>query len=113
MAAPHPPVPYRRHAARIPFAEPVQLRKPVSALTQGVDLGPGGIGVRSPVELARGTAVELELFGGRAIFLGTVRWVQPVGDGFRIGVEFSREDASLIAQVQALRGAKPKAKNGA
>ena len=101
MAAPTPREPTQRRAARIPFFEPVQIRKPVSILTQGVDLGPGGIGLRSSVTLAEGTAVELDLFGGRAIFLGTVRWVQAVGSGFRLGVEFSREDASLIALVQA------------
>ena len=101
MATPNFKDPGKRRAERIPFFEPVQIRKPIRALTQGVDLGPGGIGLRSAVALAEGTAVELELFGGRAIFLGTVRWLQPVGSGFRIGVEFSREDASLIALVQS------------
>jgi hypothetical protein len=107
MAISNPQTPFKPRAARIPFPEPVQIRKPIQATTQGVDLGPGGIGLRSPVQLAIGTAVELELFGGRAIFLGTVRWVQPLGSGFRIGVQFPQEDASLIAQVHARRSVPP------
>lgn len=95
---------FPRRTERIPFIEPVQIRKPEPMLTQGVDLGVGGIGLRARKAIALGTAVELELFGGRAIFLGTVRWCQPLGSGFRIGVQFREEDASLIAQVHALRG---------
>lgn len=102
MGAPEPREVNHRRAVRVPFFGPVRIRKPVSVSTEGVDLCPGGIGLRSGVELPAGTAVELEVFGGRAIFLGTVRWVHPEGSGFRIGVEFSREDASLIAQVQAM-----------
>jgi len=56
--------------------------------------------------IAINTQVELELFGGRAIFLGTVRWCQPLGSGFRIGVQFREEDTALIAQVHAMRAAK-------
>jgi PilZ domain len=107
MAAPNLQEAFPRASTRAPFFEPVQIRKPVSVLTQGVDLGVGGIGLRSTVEIATGTAVELALFGGRVIFLGTVRWCQPLGSGFRIGVKFSHEDAALIAQVHAIRSAGP------
>ena len=102
MTASEPQEVYHRRAVRVAFFGPVRIRKPVSVMTEGVDLCPGGIGLRSPAELSAGTAVELEVFGGRAIFLGTVRWVQPAGSEFRIGVEFSAEDASLIAEVQAM-----------
>ncbi len=95
---------FPQRTERIPFFEPVQIRKPEPMLTQGVDLGVGGIGLRARKEIAPGTQVELELFGGRVIFLGTVRWCQPLGSGFRIGVQFREEDATLIAQVHALRG---------
>ena len=92
-----------RRTTRVPFFEAVQIRKPEPTLTQGVDLGAGGIGLRSGVAFPIDTKVELELFGGRAIFLGTVRWCSPLGSGYRIGIEFTREDASLIEQVHAMR----------
>ena len=92
-----------RRATRVPFFEAVQIRKPVPTLTQGVDVGAGGIGLRARVAIPVDTKVELELFGGRAIFLGTVRWCSPLGSGYRIGIEFTREDASLIEQVHAMR----------
>ncbi len=112
MAMPTPENPHQRRAERIPFLEPVQIRKPAALRAQGVDLGQGGIGLRTTEPLPVGAAVELELFGGRAIFLGSVRWCQPLGSGFRIGVEFSAGDTSLIARVQALRAA-DKGKTGA
>jgi hypothetical protein len=103
MAASKPQDTIPRRATRVPFFEPVQIRKPVPILTQGVDVGAKGVGLRSTVAIPVDTAVELELFGGRAIFLGTVRWCSPLGSGFRIGVEFTEEDASLIEQIHAMR----------
>jgi hypothetical protein len=103
MAVPTNKDPITQRKTRVPFFEPVQIRKPVPILTQGVDLGSGGVGLRSTVAIPVDTAIELELFGGRAIFLGTVRWCSPLGSGFRIGVEFARDDATLIEQVHALR----------
>jgi len=111
MATPTPQDPHHRRAERIPFLEPVQIRKPSPLLAQGVDLGQGGIGLSMTEPISVGTAVELELFGGRVIFLGKVRWCQPLAGGFRIGVEFSAVDNSLISRVQALRAAE-KGKTG-
>jgi hypothetical protein len=93
---------FPRRTARNTFFEPVKIRKPEEMLTQGVDLGSGGMGLRATKALAVGTAVELELFGGRAIFLGTVRWCQPIGSGFRIGIQFREEDTPVVALVLAM-----------
>jgi hypothetical protein len=92
---------YRR-AERIPFSESVQIRKPFSMQAQGVDLGKGGIGLAVAERIDIGTPVELDLFGGRVIFFGNVCWSTPSAGGYRIGIQFCEEDASLIARIQAL-----------
>lgn len=95
-----------RRNDRIAFFQPVKFRKPEEMLTQGVDLGIGGLGVRARKPLAKDTPVEVELFEGKAIFLGTVRWCQPLGSGFRMGIQFREEDVELVARVLEMRTGK-------
>ncbi len=93
-----------RKTQRYPHREPVQFREPFEVQGMTVDIGAGGVGVEVPLPLEPGVAVVLEIFDGHAIVLGTVRWARPSGDGFRVGIQFSAEDWSVIARIQALRG---------
>lgn len=95
-----------RKTRRYPHREPVRFRKPYEVQGMTVDIGAGGVGVEVPVPLEPGAAVVLEIFDGHAIALGTVRWARPVEAGFRLGIQFSEEDWSIIARIQALRGLK-------
>jgi len=89
---------------RIAFDETVHVRVPQEFTAKGVDLGAGGIGVLSPVDLPAGQQVELLIFEGHALTHGTVRWGRPVEDGFRLGIQFTEEDWNVIELVQSLRG---------
>jgi hypothetical protein len=89
----------RRYAHR----EPVQFRKPLAMTALTVDIGAGGVGVEAPHPIAPGTPVELEIFDGHPIVLGTVRWSRQEQDRYRLGIQFNDEDWSIIARVQALR----------
>ncbi len=98
----------QRKSERLALPEPVRLRKPVAQEGRCVDIGTGGIGVELASPLTPGSPVELELFGGRAIFLGMVRWAQSLPDGTcRVGIQIRDEDQTLIARVQALRAQAP------
>ena len=89
---------------RVPFDEPVQMRLPQEFSARGVDLGAGGIGILSPVDLPAGQNVELAIFEGRALTHGTVRWARATEGGFRLGIQFEEEDWNVIELVQSLRG---------
>ncbi len=95
-----------RKTQRYPHREAVKFREPYGFEGMTVDIGAGGIGVEVPIPLSPGDAVVLEIFDGHAIVLGTVRWVRPGPLGFRAGIQFTEQDWSIIARIQALRGLK-------
>lgn len=88
---------------RVPFEEEVTLLSPQESPGLALDIGAGGIGVELPIELKIGTPVELKILSGHAITYGTVRWVSPMGEKFRVGIQFRQEDWSIIELVMALR----------
>ena len=92
----------QRKNERIPFTQPVKIRKPSAMNAMGVDLAPGGMGVEVTQAIAEGTGIELELFGGGAVVQGTVRKLLPgSGGSHRLGIQFSKEDPSLVARASA------------
>jgi len=96
-------VPQRR-LDRIPYFEPVIVLSPVNMRTQAVDLGWGGIGLRSSQRLDVGTPIEMNCFIGE--ISGTVTWCKSLGSGFRIGAKFTRFDPEMLEQIPALKWAK-------
>lgn len=92
-----------RKTRRYSHREPVRFRKPIAMEAVTVDIGAGGVGVEAPHLLPAGAAVELEIFHGHAIVLGTVRWSRREQSHYRLGIQFNEEDWSIIARVQALR----------
>ena len=79
------------------------LVSPQRVPVKAVDLGAGGIGVELPIELAPGTNVELAILSDHAVAYGTVRWVAPRENGFRIGIQFRTEDWNIIELILSLR----------
>lgn len=96
----------QRKTRRFPHREAVRFRKPYEFEGTTVDIGAGGIGVEVPLPIASGVAIEMEIFNGHAIALGTVRWCRAHEGRYRVGIQFMAEDWSIIARVQALRGLK-------
>lgn len=92
-----------RTTNRIPYEEDIRLIAPQEVKGRSVDIGAGGIGIIIPLELEPGTAVQLELFSGHAITLGTVRWIRAEEEGFRTGVQFRTEDWEIIELILSLR----------
>ena len=91
----------QRKSERVPFTKPVRILKPTPMDGKGLDIASGGMGLEVPQAIAEGTAVELELFGGTVV-QGTVRKVLPgSAGGFRLGVQFAKEDPGLVAKAQA------------
>ena len=101
-----PKAPIQRHYERVPYFEPVHIRKPVPLITQAVDLGLGGIGLRSPLHLDLGTEIEMESHAGQAVFWAKISWCRSLGSGFKIGAEFTQVDLNLLAQIMRGRNGK-------
>jgi hypothetical protein len=92
-----------RRIERLSIFEPVHIRQPEPLLAQAVDLSAGGIGLRARKSLSPDTEVALQLFDGQVEFLGTAKWVRPLGSGFRIGVQFHTRAPELVERLHALR----------
>ena len=88
---------------RHPYEEDIRILSPRQVSGRAVDIGAGGIGIVIPVELAAGTAVELEILSGHAITYGTVCWASEAEDGFRTGIQFRTEDWKIIEVILALQ----------
>lgn len=92
----------QRKSERVPFTQPVRIRKPTPMDAKSLDIAAGGMGVAVGQPIAEGTAVELELFGGSVVVAGTVRKLLPVASGgHRLGIQFAKEDPGLVAKAQA------------
>jgi hypothetical protein len=91
-----------RKSERMPFSGTVRVTKPKTLVAKGVDISPAGIGLDVPQTIPEGTAIELELSDGGAALAGTVRMARPTGGGFRLGVQFAKEDPAIVARAAAL-----------
>jgi hypothetical protein len=107
MTAANPPEASQRRADRLAIFVTVRIVAPVEALTQSIDIGPGGVGLRSGVSLASETRVVLEFFGGSVAVEGVVRWCQAVGSGFRLGIQFEGDQSALIRRLTTSPASNP------
>lgn len=81
----------------------MEVAAPYACTGHGVDIAAGGVGIEIPLEISVGTSLEMKIFDGHLIVQGSVRWVQPIGENFRIGVQFNEEDWNIIEKVNAMR----------
>ena len=93
----------RRTTERMPFSEEVRFVARTEVVAQGVDIGAGGVGVVSPVEMPIGQSVEIEIFDGAAKAFGRVRWSRPDGGVYRLGIQFREEDWAIMELIQSLK----------
>ena len=93
----------RRTTERMPFAEEVRFVARTEVVAKCVNIGAGGLGVVSPVDMPIGQSVEIEIFDGAAKAYGTVRWSKPVDGGFRLGIQFREEDWAIMEMIQSLK----------
>ena len=68
------------------------------------DFCPSGIGAEVPVFVDVDSPVEIEIFEGRLLASGHVRWVRTADNLVRIGIKFRAGDREIIRQVQDWKG---------
>ena len=76
---------------------------PKACTGRSIDLAPGGIGVIMDEPFAVGQSVQMKIFGGRVIVLGTVRWREKVEGDSRVGIQISEEDWSVLEHIRKLQ----------
>ena len=93
----------RRTTQRVPFGEEVQIHVRTTVTGRGVDIGAGGIGLLVPIELPVGKTLDVAILGGAATAYGTVRWVKKEEEGWRLGIQFRKEDWAIMELIDGLR----------
>ena len=93
----------RRDGERITYTEHLRVRKPTSQHAIGADISARGISIVVPQQIEEGTQVELEMFGGTVFVSGKVTKVSPGIRGFRVGIQFSEEQPTVLAKAKGAR----------
>ena len=89
-----------RHAADME----IRFRYPEIFRGRMKDFCPSGLGAEVPVFVDVDSPVEIEIFEGRLLASGHVRWVHTEDDLVRIGIQFREGDREIIRQVQDWKG---------
>ena len=88
----------RRSAARIPYAGDVEYPMSDSALGKMTNITTQGIAFVGPRPVDVGEMLELVLMNRNVVVKGSVRHVlSRDDDGFRIGVQFARDEEDLVS----------------
>jgi len=69
------------------------------------DYSSGGVGADIPLPLDVDSPVEMEIFEGRLLASGHVRWVTKEDGTIKVGIQFREGERELIEQIHAWKGA--------
>lgn len=93
-----------RQTTRYPFEEEVEFLSPRACIGKGISLAAGGIGVILDEPFDIGQSVNLKIMGGRLIVQGTVKWCREAEGHYRVGIQFSEEDWSVLENIRKFQG---------
>ena len=97
----------QRQIPRTPYEEDILVTGPRHMEGRTVDVGAGGVGLLLPGGFDPGVRLTLQIFHGRLIVQGTVRWCRPEGEQFKLGLQFDELDWSILERVGMLMGEFP------
>lgn len=93
-----------RHEPRVPIEVEIRFRYPEVFKGRMKDFCSGGLGAEIPVTLDIDSPVEVEIFEGRLLASGHVRWVSLENGSVRVGIQFRDGDQDIIRQVKEWKG---------
>ena len=93
-----------RGEPRIPIDVEVRFRYP--EVFKGImkDFCTGGLGAEVPVTMEIDSPVEVEIFEGRLLASGHVRWIKLEDGSVRVGIQFREGERAIIQQVKEWKG---------
>lgn len=83
----------------------IRFRFPDVFSAQMFDYSKGGLGARIPNTLELNTPVEMEIFQGKLLASGHVRWIKIENETVSIGIQFREGEQELIAKIKDWKGA--------
>ncbi len=93
-----------RKDERVPVDVEISFRYPEVFTGIMKDYCNGGLGAEIPVTIDIDSPVEVEIFEGRLLASGHVRWVSLDDGTVRVGIQFREGDRGLIEQVKEWKG---------
>lgn len=93
-----------RDDERVPLEAELRFRYPSDFLGRMKDFCQGGIGAELPVSVDIDSPVELEVFGGRLLISGHVRWLHIDQETVHVGIQFRESDRDLVLHIKDLKG---------
>jgi len=93
-----------REQERIPIDAEIRFRYP--DVFKGImkDFCAGGLGAEVPVSMDIDSPVEVEIFEGRLLASGNVRWISMEDGVVRVGIQFREGERDIVKQVQEWKG---------
>ena len=93
-----------RHEERVPIDVEIRFRYPEVFKGKMKDFCSGGLGAEIPVSVDIDSPVEVEIFEGRLLASGHVRWVALEEGVVRVGIQCREGDREIIRQVKEWKG---------
>ena len=93
-----------RHEERVPIDVEIRFRYPEVFRGRMKDFCSGGMGAEVPISMDIDSPVEVEIFDGRLLASGHVRWLRVEEGGVRVGIQFREGDLDIIQQVKEWKG---------
>lgn len=93
-----------RGEERIPVDVEIRFRYPEVFQGRMKDFCASGLGAEIPLPVEVDSPVEIEIFEGRLLASGHVRWVRLEDGTVRVGVQFREGDRDIIKQVRDWKG---------
>lgn len=97
----------RRSEERVPVDAEIRFRYPDVFRARVHDFCRGGLKADVPFSLEVDSPVEVEVFDGRLLAGGHVRWVTLEDGEIHVGIQFRPEDLALIKEISNWRGKLP------
>lgn len=89
-----------REFERVPVDAEIRFRYPNRFIGRIRDFSIGGMGATVPQKIAMDSPVEIEIFQGKLLATGHVRWFKIEEDVISIGIQFREGERELIAQIK-------------
>lgn len=93
-----------RKEPRVPVDLEIRFRYPEVFNGLVRDFCTGGVGADVPVSLDVDSPVEMEIFEGRLLASGHVRWVKVEDGTMKVGIQFREGEHELIEQINNWKG---------
>ena len=93
-----------REHERVPVDGEIRFRYPGRFIGHMRDYSIGGMRARVPQKIEPDSSVEVEIFEGKLLATGHVRWLKIEEDVVSIGIQFQEGERELIAQIKDWKG---------